>query len=300
MKFSFLFYEPLPDLSELARRMNRTAQLGYAGIELMATHPMAFPVEDLLALVKRTGLPVVSLLSGWSYANEGLCLSSPDETIRARAVARLVEYVELAARLGSLVVVGLMQGLRKDEPDPVKANGRIAAALSEVAQVAERHGVPVVIEPVNHLQVGYNHTAAEVAELIDRIGSPAVTLMLDTIHMHIEERSPLNTIRSFGRRIGHFHLCETNGGLFGTGNLDFAAVLATLDEVGYDRFVSIKIYRHEPWEEAARSAIEFVHRLCMASEHGRSRSRPLDGSLRGSTTGEKSEPGEQRIASRQK
>lgn len=84
--------------------------------------------------------------------------------------------------------------------------------------------MPIVIEPVNHLQVGFNHTAAEVADLIAGIDSPAVTLMLDTIHMNIEERSMLDTIRDHGRRLGHFHLADSNGGLFGTGHLDLGFI----------------------------------------------------------------------------
>ena len=35
--------------------------------------------------------------------------------------------------------------------------------------------------------------------------------MLDTIHLNIEERSILEAIRVHGRRIRHFHLCESNG-----------------------------------------------------------------------------------------
>ncbi|MBI2826912.1 MAG: sugar phosphate isomerase/epimerase [Planctomycetia bacterium] len=262
MKFSFILCDPVPELAELSVRMNRVAALGYQGIELVATHPLGFPVEALASAAERAGLPVVSLLSGWSYANEGLCLASPDEVIRDRAVARLVDYVKLAARLGSLVVVGLMQGLRQDEPDPAKANERIAAALARVARVAEDVRVPIVIEPVNHLQVGFNHTAAEVAELVDRIGSSAVGLMLDTLHMNIEERSVVDTIRRYGAQIGHFHLCESNGGPFGSGNVDFPAVLGALAEVGYDQFVSVKIYRHAGWEEAGCSAMEFLRAIC--------------------------------------
>lgn len=261
MKFSFIMCDPVPELAELAARMGRLAQLGYQGVELVATHPLGYAVDDLAAVAKRVRLPVVSLLSGWSYSNEGLCLSSPDEATRDRAVARLIEYVGLAERLSALVVVGLMQGFRKDEPDATIANARIAETLSRVAQVAENRGVPLVIEPVNHLQVGFNHTAADVTTLMNRIGSPAVHLMLDTIHMNIEERSMLNTIRDYGRGIRHFHLCETNGGPFGSGNLDFRAVLGTLDEAQYDKFVSIKIYRDTNWEQAADSATGFLRQL---------------------------------------
>jgi D-psicose/D-tagatose/L-ribulose 3-epimerase len=84
--------------------------------------------------------------------------------------------------------------------------------------------------------------------------------MLDTIHMNIEERSLLGTIRHHGAQVRHFHLCETNGGPFGTGGLDFPGVLAALNEAGYDHYVSIKVYRHVGWQEAAQSSAAFLKR----------------------------------------
>src|SRR6266568_4628157 len=50
MKLSFLFYAPIADLNELDRRMGRIAALGYQGIELSASHPWPYPVEDVMAL----------------------------------------------------------------------------------------------------------------------------------------------------------------------------------------------------------------------------------------------------------
>ena len=112
--------------------------------------------------------------------------------------------------------------------------------------------------------MGFNHTAAEAAAMVDRVGSAGLSYMLDTIHLNIEERSILGTIRAHGQRIRHFHLCETNGGLFGTGNLDFPSVLRTLDETGYAHFASVKIYRGADWEEAARSAMAFLREKALA------------------------------------
>lgn len=252
----------MADLSELDRRMGRIAALGYRGIELTASHPMPYAIDDVQALSRKHALPVVSLLSGWSYSNEGLCLSSPRTEVRQRAVDRLIEYAGQAARLGAVLVVGLMQGLNSDEADETAANERIAACLRPVADSAAQRGTMVVLEPVNHLQVGFNHTAAEAVAMLDRVGSPGLGYMLDTIHLNIEERSVLDAIRVHGPRIRHFHLCETNGGPFGTGNLDFQRVLKTLNEAGYSHFASVKIYRKVDWEEAAESAMAFLRDKC--------------------------------------
>ncbi|MGE5191755.1 MAG: sugar phosphate isomerase/epimerase family protein [Deltaproteobacteria bacterium] len=243
MKLSFLFYEPIPDLPELSRRMERLAAMGYQGVELSAMHPPPYPAEELLRVSQQHKLPVVSFLSGWSYSHEKLCLASPDSGVRQRAVDRLESYVDYAAPLHSLVVVGLMQGLRSDEPDGALAAKRIADCLRRAAERAAARGATLVLEPVNHLQVGFHHTATEAAALVARVDSPALGYMLDTIHLHIEERSVCETILEHGRRIRHFHLCESNGAAFGTGAIDFPRVLAALRKSGYGAFVSVKIYR---------------------------------------------------------
>jgi sugar phosphate isomerase/epimerase len=85
--------------------------------------------------------------------------------------------------------------------------------------------------------------------------------MLDTIHLNIEERSLLDAIRAHGPHIRHFHLCETNGAPYGTGNLDFAAVLAALEKASYHHSVSAKIYRKVEWEEGSRLTADFLKRL---------------------------------------
>jgi sugar phosphate isomerase/epimerase len=258
MKLSFLFYEPVPDLAELSRRIARLAELGYQGVELSAMYPPPYSAEELLQVSERHGMPIVSFLSGWSYAHEKLCLASPDARVRERAVERLGAYLDYAAPLKAVVVVGLMQGLRSDEPDGAVAAGRIAECLRRAADRAATRGIMLVLEPVNHLQVGFHHTAAEAAELVSRVGSKGLGYMLDTIHIHIEERSMEETIRKHGRQIRHFHLCESNGGPFGTGSIDFRQVLPALRTSGYDRYLSVKIYRHLGWEEAARTAAEKI------------------------------------------
>jgi sugar phosphate isomerase/epimerase len=264
MRISFLFYEPIADFAELERRLALLAALGYHGVELSACHPPPYSAADVAAAAQRHGLVVASFLSGWSYSAEGLCLCRPDAAARGRAVARLCDYVAYVAPLGAVLVIGLMQGLRVDEPDEPAAQPRIVEGLRSVARAAEAAGVTLVLEPVNHLQVGFHHTADEVAALVARVGSPELGYMLDTIHMNIEEQSVLETIRRHGGRIRHFHLCETNGGPFGTGGLPFPVVLAALTESGYRGWVSTKVYRKVGWEEAARSTAAFLRKCGVA------------------------------------
>ena len=231
-------------------------QAGYEGVELNLSLPLGVALDDLERWVDETGLVIPSFLTGESY-HDGLCLSSPDARVRSATVERLVAFLDIAERFQAILVIGLLQGLRTDEPSSSAANLRIADCLREVAAAAEPRGLNLVIEPVNHLQVGFNNSVAEVNELIASIGSTAVFPMVDTIHMNIEERSLSEPIRVCGDRLRHVHLCESNGRAFGTGSVDFDSVLIALEEIGYDGFVSIKVYR-EPLAVAAPASLNFL------------------------------------------
>ena len=167
----------------------------------------------------------------------------------------------MAKRFNAILVVGLLQGLRSDEADPTIATSRITDCLRQVAASAEQKEIELVIEPVNHLQVGFHNSVSEVRQLVKIVNSPALKPMVDTIHMNIEERSLVQPILDCGSELRHVHLCESNGSLFGTGHIEFAEVLKALDVIGYDRFSSVKVYRGATLEEAARSSIVHLRKL---------------------------------------
>ena len=230
---------------------------GYEGVEFNLTPGLIKQLDRLEEALKDTGLKTPSFLTGAAYG-EGLCLSSPDASVRSRTVERLLSYFEVAHRFQSVLVVGLLQGLRSDEADSKIANQRIVECLREVADAAQEQGVELVIEPVNHLQVGFNNSVAEVCQLIEAIGSPVFRPMVDTLHMNIEETSLTQPIHVCGTALRHVHLCESNGAALGSGHIDFDAVLKALNEIGYDGFASVKIYRNASLEEAVVESIGYL------------------------------------------
>jgi 5-keto-L-gluconate epimerase len=262
-KFAYIFDPPklFPSMADFGQALHRVAALGYEGAEFSITHPLDFELQDLKKAAAAAPIKIVSLLSGWSYFNEGLCLCSPKQEIRDQAVARLKEYVDVAADLGALLVVGQIQGFLPDEPNEDVANQRIEAGLRQVCWAAEAKGVTVVMEPVNHLQVGFNCSVAEVMAMIDRVGSPALRPMIDTIHLNIEEKSVIEPILRLGDRLAHVHLVETNGCMFGTGYMDFPAVFGALDDIRYQGYISTKIYRRSTWQAASAGAMQYLRSI---------------------------------------
>ena len=233
---------------------------GYEGLELNITPALLEKQELLGSLVEEFELPIPSFLTGTVYS-PGMCLSSPDDDSRQKAIEWLIKYLDLGERFDAILVVGLLQGLTRDEPDTEKGLSRIITSMKEVAAQAEQRGVQMVMEPINHLQVGFNNSVGEVRQLVQDVGSPALKPMVDTIHMNIEDQSITQPIFDCGDDLAHVHLCESNGGPFGGGHIDFAAALAALDQICYDGYASVKIYRKASMPEAARSSIDYLRRL---------------------------------------
>lgn len=262
-RYSYIIIPPLESLG-FEQRVRETLALlkecGYAGVEVNLTDSPALDLDRLERWLDELDLVIPSFLTGEAYG-QGLCLSSPDPAIRQKTVNRLVGYLEVAQRFKAILVVGLLQGLLSDEPDVAAAQARIRGCFRQLAAQAEAQGVEVVVEPVNHLQVGFNNSVAEVRRLVAEVGSPALKPMVDTIHMNVEERSLVEPILECGSSLRHVHLCESNGSLLGSGHLDFAAVLGALDRIGYDGFASVKVYRGAGLEDAAPASLRYLRRL---------------------------------------
>ena len=262
-RYSYIIIPPLESLG-FERRVRETLALlkecGYSGVEVNLTDSPALDLDRLEQWLDELDLVIPSSLTGEAYG-QGLCLSSPDPAIRQRTVDRLAGYLEVARRFKAILVVGLLQGLLSDEPDVAAAQARIRGCFRQLAAQAEAQGVEVVVEPVNHLQVGFNNSVAEVRRLVAEVGSPALKPMVDTIHMNVEERSLVEPILECGSSLRHVHLCESNGSLLGSGHLDFAAVLGALDRIGYDGFASVKVYRGAGLEDAAPHSLRYLGRL---------------------------------------
>ena len=69
--------------------------------------------------------------------------------------------------------------------------------------------------------------------LKDMIGEDNVKIHLDTYHMNIEEKSFYEATKRAGKDLIHYHLCENDRGIPGTGLVDWDGVFRALGEMGY-------------------------------------------------------------------
>jgi len=243
---------------DLEGNLARISALGYDGVELAIRDPAAVVAEDLLDLLLHYRLEAPAVGTGQAWGEEGLSFTDPDSRIRRAAIERLKAHLPLAARLGSVVIIGLIRGTLKPGVEQGQAMEWIVAALEECSAAASSLQVRLALEPINRYETTLINTVAEGLDLIEQVGADNFGLLLDTFHMNIEEPSIEESLVRAGERIFHFHAADSNRWYPGAGHLDFAGLLSTLKSTGYKGYVSGEFL---PIPDAASAAAEAIAHL---------------------------------------
>lgn len=246
------------------------ARLGYDGVEL-APFTLAPRVEEITtasrAEVRRSaedhGLAIVGL--HWLLAGtRGLHLSTPDRGTWERTVEYFRRLIELCGDLGgSVLVVGSPQ--QRSLEGGQTPEGAWASAVELFAAVLEdaaAREVTLCIEPLSPVETDFVNTVAEGRRMVRELDSPSFRLHLDVKAMCAEPRPIPELLREVElEEVGHFHVNDPNLLGPGMGELDFSPVAAAIDELGWDRWLSVEVFRFElGGEEIARRSLECLKR----------------------------------------
>ncbi len=235
------------------------AALGFDGAELAIRDPDAVDAGRVEAVVRDANLVVPAIGTGQAYLRDGLSLSSPDAAVRRAAATRLLGHVHLAARLGSMVIIGLIRG-RADGGSAATA-ARFLEGIGPVLDAAASAGVRLVIEPINRYETDFLVTVEEALEVIGASGAPHLGVLADTFHMNIEEVTIEGALIAAGPRLWHVHVADSNRWAPGCGHLDFRMVVETLSTTGYGGFLSGEFLPRPDPGAAARAMIQTLRPL---------------------------------------
>ena len=128
-----------------------------------------------------------------------------------------------------------------------EAHANCVIGLNRIKKVAEDHGVTICVELLNskvdHKDYQGDHSAFGIA-VCKEVASPRVKLLYDIYHMQIMEGDVIRTIRDNHQYFGHYH----TGGVPGrhepdpTQQIDYPAVLALIDALGYQGWVGCEYH----------------------------------------------------------
>jgi D-psicose/D-tagatose/L-ribulose 3-epimerase len=244
MRFSYVLPDPASyrDWDEFDADLACMKKAGYDAVELQIYDPAQLDEPRVRRSLDLAGFSMCAFQSGGTYASRGNCLCTANDEIRQRTIALLKSFVDLAERWQTLIVFGSLQGRLSDEANRAVGSERIRAAIDEIGRYATDRGVTIAFEPVQHGEVGFHNTIAEVAKLVRGLNLSGVRMMIDTFHMNIEEHDMLAPISPIRDILAHVHLCETNRGVLGDGHWPTAAFLGELKRLDYAGFCSVGVY----------------------------------------------------------
>ena len=239
--------------SSLQGKWDFAARAGYDGIELRGRGSYAF-AERLPELREalRDGVPMPSVCVEMLHF-----FGAFDPDLRRDAIAQMKSQLSVIAEIagpGAVACTPASYGMfsRRLPPfepprSPEEDRDVLLAGLSELGEHAAREGVVLVLEPLNRYEDHMVNTLEQAVELVDTVGLPSLRVMADTYHMNIEEDEPTSALVKAAARLGHVQVSDSNRFQPGAGHIDWAALIGTLDAIGYDGHLAVECrLRGEP------------------------------------------------------
>lgn len=217
--------------------------MGFDTVEIAWEDPARIDAEQVGAAVEAAGLrPIVCGAFG-----PGRDVSSDDEAIRKGGMQYIRQLIDGAVAIGADLVCGPMYsqtGKARLLPAEERAAERLRAvwALMELADYAGERGVRLALEPLNRFETDMLNTTEQALQFVHEVGRTNVGLHLDTFHMHLEEKDSGRAIRQAGERVFHFHACENDRGVPGTGQVAWGEIARALHDIGYRGDVVIESF----------------------------------------------------------
>jgi hydroxypyruvate isomerase len=225
---------------DVLERFKKAAEAGFSHVEML--FPFHYDLDRVERELKDNGLEMIlfDTDAGDFAGGERGYLCDPSRTDRFLESVR--EAIAVAGRLGTTRLNALAGKL----PAGVsfeEARRTVVENLKRAAPLAEEAGIILMSEGLNSVQTpGYFLDRSALGfEIVDEVGSPAVSYQYDVYHMQIMEGNLIDTIRANVDRIGHIQIADVPGRHEpGTGEINYPNVLAAIDESGYDGFVALE------------------------------------------------------------
>ncbi len=235
----------------------RIARIGYAGLELLADVPHAWPA-GLLEGQKRA---IVSAMerSGLRFSNINAFMMNavadrrqpywhpsfiePDSHYRQVRIDHTRRALSLCAELGAPHITTepggpLAPGLSRQE-----AIDLFVEVLKPLAEHAHACGVLLLIEPEPGLLL---ETTDQYLEVAERVKAPSIGLNLDIGHAYCVREDLPRAIARLAPQIRHYHVEDIAATRIhhhlvpGTGAIDFPEVIGAIRQTGYQGWLTVE------------------------------------------------------------
>ena len=246
---------------------------GYEGLEIMADVPHAFPlhlteadIRNIRGALRDTGLEISNINAFMHHADGDTYHPSwieNDPALRAKRIDYTLRCIDLAEKLGAPCIStepgGPLEGMSREEGLRLYKEG-----LTAVEGRAREKGVRILIEPEPGLLI---ENSSQFLDFFRELDSAVFGINFDVGHFFCVGEDPSDLIPSMKEIIHHFHLEDIAATrkhhhlMLGHGAVDLPRVLKTIEEIGYEGFVTVELYTYEHAAgEAALEAFSYLRR----------------------------------------
>lgn len=235
-KFGPLFFS-----GNIEHGIKAAKDLGYDGVEISVNDPDKVDKVLIKNYLDKTGLKVVTVATGQAYVQDGLFFCSSDDEVRRLTVERVKKQLEFAAYIeSSCLTVGGIRGKTDRNPIDEALVAKISEAVFECCEFADKLGIKILIEAVNHYEVSFLHTIGQSLDFIKKLNHRALGLLYDTYHSNMEEASIAEPLLTAGDLLLHVHFADNNRLAPGYGCFNFTEVIRVLNKINYNGYICIE------------------------------------------------------------
>jgi D-psicose/D-tagatose/L-ribulose 3-epimerase len=215
----------------------RLGKSGYDAIEISG-EPERYDTKHVRGLLKEHGLKC------WGSVTLMLAerdLLAKDEKQRADSVKYVKDTITMVKELEGheITIVPSTVGKVKPQGAPDEEWKWAVESLKQCYEHGQKEGIKLALEPLNRFETYFLNRHDQALLLAEEVG-PDCGICLDVFHLNIEEVNMYDAIRKSKARLADFHVADNNRMPCGHGACDWAKIIGTLKEIGYDGALTVE------------------------------------------------------------
>lgn len=219
----------------------RARALGFDLLEISPVDLDAFPAAAVRRAAADAGMAVNMNFALPADANT----ISPERDVRRRGVELSKRVVDACVAAGAGIYCGAnycgwkyLTGKPRSEDEWLWG----VESFRQIAEHAAGSDLLLAVETLNRFESHFLNTAADALRFVDEVGTPNVSVHLDTFHMIREEDDMAAAIRLCGDRLGYFHACGSQRGVPGKDLVPWVEALTAVRDTGYRNGITIESF----------------------------------------------------------
>ncbi|WP_310533328.1 sugar phosphate isomerase/epimerase family protein [Novosphingobium sp.] len=203
------------------------------------------PIDALAQALTDTGMRLT-----------GVCVdprrSIVDPAEREEMVTAVRETIAATAKLGKPDLI-VASGFRVEGMSEEEHFANAVTALRAAANVAEEAGVTLLLEPLNTRQFAIMYLVSTKLglDLVEAVGSPNLRLLYDVWHSAVMGEDMAEVLAGRIHLVAHVQVADMDDrNEPGTGTLDWAKIMQTLQDLGYSGAIGLEYFPTLPMDQS--------------------------------------------------